>query len=290
MLSFINRKMNFTNDLVLTEEVVHENKAKRNTFKLLGNSMLGKFSQRANYSQTVFVNSQAEMEKAFSEHDIVDVLPISEDTCELEILSRQKGNPATTSRAGNCIIGAFVTAYARIQLHKDLMCLFSRGYHIYYVDTDAIIFVDPQPSLNRLMPLSLSPCLGDYKHELGTHANIKSFACLARKTYSISFLNENTKSNEVSVKSSGLSLSGSIAQNTISSKEFKILLKKWDKSSETSYVEIPQLRRFLNKNDGTVYHKISNQKLNNNINVQRIIQSVTSNTLPFGFHHANNKE
>ncbi len=241
--------------------------------------MLGKFSQRSQYSETLFVSSQQQMEKAFKEHNIIDLMPISENSCELEILADQKTTP---NRTGNCIIGAFVTAHARIQLHKDIMSLQSRGYEVFYCDTDGIIFIDPNPKLSRPLPLSLSPCPGDYKHELGNNVIIKSFACLARKTYSLSFTKKDQKTNEVSVKSSGLSLSSFLAKKALSISDFKNLLLNWQQTKEMS-IEVPQLRRFLNTQSSTVHHKICNHKLSNQLNVQRIVQNTSLKTRPFGF-------
>ena len=284
--------MGFSEHLKLTEENVQENKSKRTSFKLLGNAMLGKFSQRPQYSQTLYVNSQEEMEKAFREHEIVDVLPVSEKICELEILPllNQHSTKSTTgTRASNCIIGAFVTAYARIQLHKDILTLKARGYEPYYCDTDAIIFRDPNPSLLRPMPLSLSPCLGDYKHELGNQVTIQSFACLARKTYSISYFDKSKKQNKICVKSSGLTLSSSLAQKALNSKDFEVLLRNSQKTEMS--IKIPQLRSFMIRDSGNVQHRISDHKLSNKINIQRIVQSesTTSNTytLPFGYDFKN---
>ncbi len=270
--------MQFKDNLRLTEENVRENKEKRLSFKLLGNSMLGKFSQRSQYSQNVFVNSQDEMEKYFAEHEVIDVLPISEKVCELEILT---ANGERKPRSGNCIIGAFVTAYARIELHKDLMSLFLRGYELYYADTDAIIFTDPLPAVSRPLPLSLSPCFGDYKHELGPQSIIQTFACLARKSYSISFLNQESNTEEISIKSSGLSLSSNIVKKCISSKDFEVLLQNWHEKEMT--VEIPQLRKVLNRKDRTINHKISNHHISNTIDIQRVVDSIMSETLPFGY-------
>ncbi len=69
--------MKFEEDLQLSEDNVKTNKSKRRSFKLLGNAMLGKFSQRSHFSETLFVNSQEEMEKVFVEENVVDFLPIS---------------------------------------------------------------------------------------------------------------------------------------------------------------------------------------------------------------------
>ncbi len=272
--------MGFQEDLKLTEENIEENKSKRASFKLLGNAMLGKFSQRQEYSQTLFVNSQQQMEEAFEKHDIVDLLPISENVCELEILPQFTNQK---SRTGNCVIGAFVTAYARIQLHKDMMLLKSRGFQLYYCDTDGIIFTDPNVTLSRSLPLPLSPCLGDYKNELGNNVTIQSFACLARKSYSISVWSKTKKENQVCIKSSGLSLSSTFAQTALNCSEFETLLLNFEQNPIS--FEVPQLRSFVIKDTNTVHHKITKHKVSNHLNVQRFVKNVNEPTLPFGFNY-----
>ncbi len=274
--------MQFEGDLKITETNVEPNRAKKTTFKFLGNAMLGKFSQRSHYSETLFINSQEQIEKVFSEHEILDLLPISENICELEILPTSKCSSPSASRSGNCIIGAFVTAYARIQLHNDLMALNSRGFIPFYCDTDSIIFSDPKPCLKRPLPLSLSPCLGDYKNELGNNMCIQSFACLARKTYSIAFTDKSDQKEKISIKSSGLSLSGTLAQKSIKMQDFISLLSNWETKAMT--VEVPQLRNFLIKDSSSVQHRISKHKLSNKLDVQRYVQNISSPTLPFGYN------
>ncbi len=272
--------MKFEEDLQLSEDNVKTNKSKRRSFKLLGNAMLGKFSQRSHFSETLFVNSQEEMEKVFVEENVVDFVPISENICQLEILP-PSDKARSKTQSGNCIIGAFVTAHARIQLHKDLMSLIARGFQLYYCDTDGIIFSDPNLKLSRPLPLSLSPCPGDYKHELGNQIHITSFACLARKTYSLTFQKKGKTKTETCVKSSGLSLSSYFAKEAISTSDFKILLANWQTKEMT--IPIPQLRHFLISEEKTVRHKISEQKLSNKLDIQRRIQSVSSQTLPYGY-------
>ena len=277
--------MAFEGLLELTEDNVEENKCKRSSFKFLGNSMLGKFSQRLYFSQSVYAKSQQDIEEAAQKHNIVDILPISENICELEILPSLVNQHSTKSsmstRSGNCVIGAFITAHARIQLHKDVMALKARGYEPYYCDTDGIIFLDPNPTLCRPLPLSLSPCLGDYKHELGNQIVINSFACLARKTYSLSFFDKSKNHNEICVKSSGLSLSSTFAKKSLNSTDFHRLLSNWQKKEMS--VEIPQLRNFIRKETGNVDHRVSSHKLSNKVNIQRIVHNISGNTIPFGY-------
>ncbi len=269
--------MKFEGDLYLNEKNVCQNKSKRSTFKLLSNSMLGKFSQRTQFPETVFVCSQAEIEEIYQKTEMADILGITDNICEIQILPDKETN--SPNRSGNCIIGAFVTAYARTQLHKDMALLKRSGFSLCYVDTDGIIFSGPK---SHSLPLSVSPCLGDYKHELGNGNQIKSFACIAKKTYCISYLNNKTQKEEYSIKCSGLSLSSAISAQNLSPKEFEKMLFEFARNEKSGF-QIPQLRKYVVQKDTTVNSRITNVKLSNTLDIQRIVEAIDQPTYPYGF-------
>ncbi len=269
--------MKFENDLMLTRQNVVYNLSKKNTFKLMCNAMLGKFSQRSQFSETIFVQSQADIEALYQKSNIIDVLGISDNICEIQILPDEvKKMP---NRSGNCIIGAFVTSYARIHFHKDMQKLLNFGFNLCYVDTDGIICTGPK---HAKFPLSVSPCLGDYKYELGFKTEIKSFACIAKKSYSLSFLNPNTQEKGCTVKSSGLSLVSSHSLKKATHEKFKNMVLNWNRQQPDT-IEIQQMRKFIIKNQRSVKSQISTFKLSNSLDVHRIVSNIHEMTVPYGF-------
>ncbi len=274
--------MKFSGKLALTLSNVVFNASKRNTFKLMSNAMLGKFSQRAQFPETIYIKTQEELEAMYERSNIVDVQGISEDICEIQIFPNDIKK--TPNRSGNCIIGAFVTAFARIQLHKDLKSLQNRGFELCYVDTDGIIFTCPQEKENQI-PLAITPCLGDYKHELGENNEIELYSCIAKKSYSLSYTDKITKKPGFSIKSSGLSLLSDISQQNISPKTFQNMVLNWQKK-EVSTFSVPQLRTFVVKDENLsfVQSKIMTFKISNSLNnFTRVLIDVNKMTLPYGY-------
>ncbi len=266
--------MDFTGtNLALTCDKLNENKTKRNSFKMLANSMLGKFSQKSNYPEILYVKTKKDVDEIFSQEDIVDILPITDDICELQI----ENVNTTPKRNSNCIIGAYITAIARIKLHSHMCELEKSGFRLFYVDTDSVIF---SGNKNTKIPLNCSPCLGDFKNELGSQSEIKGFSCLGRKNYSIAYHQEDIEKSMVKV--SGLALTSKLAAECLSTEKMHNFLK--DRQNEM-YVEtsVPQFRNFACKDEDTITKKILNVRMNNIINIQRIVNDITAETLPFGY-------
>ena len=260
-------------NLEITPENHKENQKKRSSYKLLANSMLGKFSQKSNVPEIIYVKSKEAVDSLFCEQELVDIVPISEDICELQI-HQEEGIP---KRNSNCIIGAFITSWARIRLHQDLIKLKKAGCSLYYVDTDGIIFSSKR---NQEIPLVCSPCLGDYKHELGPNVEITSFSCLGRKNYSISYT-ENGLSKSL-VKVSGLTLRSKIAEDCLTVQKYEKLVQGLKDNIATEF-SIPQFRKYACKNEANVTKKILAVRINNEVQVQRIVQGVEKETQPYGY-------
>ncbi len=267
--------MQFSTALQLQMNDIQFNPSKQETYKLLANSMLGKFAQRSQFPQTLFVNSQEQIEEAFAKNELIDFFPVTNEICQLEVLPNEdlKRGP---KRSGNCVIAAFVTAYGRIHLHKTLLNLKENGFEPYYVDTDSIIFAGPK---QKALPLSISPCLGEFKHELGAKATIQSFACLGRKNYCINYKVDNTQ--HTCTKTSGLLLSSTIASQATTGYE-NILLARNENKVKT--LNVPQIRQFVLKEETKITQKLLNVRVSNEIDVQRFCShEVTKETVPFGY-------
>ncbi len=76
----------------------------------------------------------------------------------------------------NCVIGAFVTAQARLKLLSELNKL---GDRVLYYDTDSIIYIHIEGLYNP----SLGNFLGDFTNELIDNESIVEFASGGPKNY-----------------------------------------------------------------------------------------------------------
>lgn len=210
----MNDVMEFTNTpLELDKESFKENFEAREHIKLLLNSALGKFNQKTSNINSKLVRSSMEMEKLFEEcgENIVDFNEITDSLCQVHL----KSNSPThiQNRQKNPTILAFVTARARISLHKNLMNLVAHNYKPFYTDTDSILFSGP----NKNYPLEFGLSFGSFKHELGENAKIKKFQGYGRKNFYLSFQKPN-EHDDMLVKIAGLSLNSELAK-----KDFKNL-------------------------------------------------------------------
>ncbi len=241
--------------------------------------MLGKFSQKSQFPETMYIKNQKNLETLYETSNIIDIQGISEDICEIQILPEEQELKKTPNRSGNCIIGAFVTAYARIALHEDLQALHLNGFKLCYVDTDGIIFAGPK---DKEMPLCVSPCLGDYKHELGKDSEFQLYSCIAKKSYSFSYFNKKTQESGYSIKSSGLSLLSEISSESVSPTKFEKMVLNWQ-NKESTTISVPQLRTLVLKDENSVHNKLTSFKLSNTLNFCRYLVNVNEMTIPYGY-------
>ncbi len=105
--------------------------------------VVGKFSQKKEGSSLVYVRSQEELAKLFHNQEISveDVTPLSEDICQVLVQKQSKHNFA---RDTNCAITAFVTAYSRVEMHRDIQMLFDANMTPLYSDVDAICWAQKE--------------------------------------------------------------------------------------------------------------------------------------------------
>ncbi len=198
--------MEFSNSpLQLEENSFKQNLEAREHIKLLLNSALGKFNQKNTNIASKLVRTTAEIEELFKEcgDSIVDFNDISSSICQVHF----KTNTPIKSRQRNPTILAFVTARARISLHKNIMHLVANNCQPFYTDTDSILFSAP----TRNIPLDIGLSFGSFKHELGENTKIKSFRAYGRKHFYLSYQREN-KEDDMMVKVAGLTLNSHIAK------------------------------------------------------------------------------
>ena len=119
-------------------------------------SFWGKFGQRPNLKQSVYVYNQADFFQLImdSSKNVSDFHIINNNTCVIEYDYTDEEVP--DSPTGNVVIAAFTTCWARLRLLEVLHTVNERCL---YYDTDSIIYVDTD----------INPCnvpLGDYLGQL----------------------------------------------------------------------------------------------------------------------------
>ena len=250
----------------LKESDVQPDKQRRQMYKNFMNSTVGKFSQRSNYANTTYVESAEEIEEILQEDAIEDFTVFGEHVCEVETRSE----PSTCCRKTNPVIGSFVTALSRIDMHKHIMTLKHHGYLPLYTDTDSLIFCGENTSI----PLPISPNFGDFRVE---YANPMGFCCIGKKNYAVAL---NTPNETPILKVRGLALKAQNAQAQINFKTFENFLQKNSKE----VLSIPQVRLIKKSKSFEMSRKVTNVKLATELNFNRILtKSKHFTTLPYGY-------
>ena len=178
----------------------------------------------------------------------------------------------------NVIIGAFTTAYARIQLYSALGAL---GRSVAYLDTDSLIVKQPR---NTPLPLDMGPFLGQYKNEIteqySARAQLIEFVGLCPKSYAYRVLTEDGK-DEYCVKCKGVTLNYN-GLKKINFNTMKNALFKSGTQSTTSMESANKTQFKRNIFDASI-HSIEVSKTLSLTNNKRAKVANSHHTLPYGY-------
>lgn len=179
-----------------------KNNGLRQMAKICLNSLWGKFGQRGNKTQTVFIKSDAEFYKYITNDKIdhFDFNIIDENMMELNFNMKEDlcRDPSNT----NIAVACFTTAYARLKLYSLLEEL---GDQVLYYDTDSVIYVYDEANKDHKQ-VETGSLLGELTDELeGKH--IVEFCSTGPKSYAY-LMNEPDKDGVQTVcKIKGFTLS-----------------------------------------------------------------------------------
>ena len=270
-------KLNDTN-FMLNPNNVTPNKAKRNFYKLLMNSLFGKFIQRSDQTEIKFINNQDQLEDIFFDGaQIEDFLCPNEHIAMLFIKKNVHALPP--NRKINTYIGSQITAFARQVIYGHLQTLQNvKDCNIYQVECDSLYFSLPS---NLNCPLPFSHAVGDFKIEYSS--NILNFISLGPKHYSINFENSKGEIENIS-KFSGISLKNEFNQSIVNHETFDIMLQKFITKHEVNINLYQKLTRSDLKSM-TVTQQFQKFTIRNRVSSKRFL--VVSNdrlkTYPYGF-------
>ena len=238
--SKLNDKMQLDDsNFQISPEIIKPNKGQRNYFKLLCNALFGKFIQRRDQTNVMFMKSQEELNNLyFSGNVIEDFICPNENVCMVFVKKDVMKLPP--NRKQHLYIGSQITAYARQVIYEYLQTILSlEDYKVYQVECDSIYFSGPS---NKSCPLPLSPAIGDFKLEHSTE--ILNFFAFGPKHYCLNYLNS-TGTCENICKYSGLSLTNNLNANLINEETFEKFLNDFINHTESSI----QLQQKIIKSD-----------------------------------------
>jgi hypothetical protein len=129
-------------------------------WKLFMNCLYGKYGQ---HKKGVILKSEV------TEADL-EIYELKGLCGEFKILEEKDDNISPTS---NYIWAAYVTAYARVYLHKAFRTCADAGHKVFYADTDSIFYVHNDP-FNPESPFKIGTELGQFEEDKFVRAEVST--------------------------------------------------------------------------------------------------------------------
>ncbi|XP_055344050.1 uncharacterized protein LOC129592111 [Paramacrobiotus metropolitanus] len=183
--------------ITLDPERIEDNPARRAVAKIMLNSFWGKFGQRDNFQETLFINSAKQYFDLLRSEaiEIHSVHAVNANT--MMVTKSKKEDFIEGSNSVNIAIAAFTTSHARLKLLNRMEKL---GERVLYYDTDSVIFTCKE---DQWMPQT-GTFLGDWSNELEHgETHITKFVSCGPKVYSYQ-----TNTGRVELKAKGLTQNG----------------------------------------------------------------------------------
>lgn len=262
--------MSFTGSLRLNEKNVKKNLEERTQFKNLLNSLFGKFSQK-NYPYSCFVSEKSVLDEYFSTGNIVDVTPINSKIMQVQM--QHQTDRAKIDLKSNCVIGAFITSFSRVDMNINIQKLAKHGHSLFYMDCDNLVY---SSQIGNPNPLKIGPCFGEFKDEFEGEEILEYFA-LGKKNHTFTLKSQEGVVRTVS-KIRGLSMSAVMPKKAFSPDTYSSFLKSYLLRHKRS-IYVPQHRTKKGKSH------IQDFSFSNDVSPQRVIlnDSPILKTVPFGY-------
>jgi len=191
----------------LDRDSIRYNAAKRGLAKLCLNSIWGKLTERSNRSQTKLISEPHKLYRFLVTPGIIvlNMMFASEDVVWISWQFSSEERVASLHHT-NEVIGAFVTAGARIHLYSYLDRLQDKAI---YCDTDSVLYIQPagEPSL-----VKTGDNLGDMTSEPQANEIISEVVCAGQKKYAYRTINSTTGLSKTVCKVRGITLNYSASQ------------------------------------------------------------------------------
>ncbi|XP_071086525.1 uncharacterized protein [Haliotis cracherodii] len=154
----------------LDKDRIEKNPGHRTIAKMQLNSLWGKFGQRLDYSQNIYMNDPVQYFTLWRDerNTIKDVTVVNEHM--VEVTYTHKKEFQTPHSQFNVAIAAWITAQARLKLYETLA--------VVYFDTDSVIYIHRPHDANPELGLTL----GEFTDELDGNT-IKTFVSGGPKNY-----------------------------------------------------------------------------------------------------------
>ena len=194
--------------------------------------MWGKLTERNDRTRTKIISDPQELYRFLSTHGIqvANLMFASDDVvCSSWRYIAEENVP--NLRHTNEVIGAYVTAGARIHLYGYLYKLQQRAL---YFDTDSITYIQPNVDLPLV---ETGDCLGAMTSELKPGFHIEEFVSGRPKCYVYRIVDAVTGNRETMCKVRGITLNYSASQTVNFDVMKSMILRGDDTETVTVYIE-----------------------------------------------------
>ena len=190
--------------ITLRPDEIEVNPGLRAVSKLILNSFWGKFGQRDNMNQSLYISDPEKYFKMLTDKtvEINDIRLVNDEMVFLEY--KHKNEFVSPSNKINVVLAAYTTAQARLKLYGVLEALDRR---VLYYDTGSVIFTT---KICNGKPVEHKPYLGDLlgqlTNELETDIFIREFVSSGPKSYSYRYNKPNSQGILTECKVKGIRL------------------------------------------------------------------------------------
>lgn len=245
--------------------------------KIMLNSFWGKLAQRPNLTKTVVCLDYGNYWRVVNDEKLVMVGEVEVNPDVMLISYRNKHEEDCSPGNTNIGIAAFVTAYARLRLLKEIHRIEgSREGRVLYFDTDSIIFSSYAGEYKPKVGDYLGQMTDEIKDAYGVGSKIVKFASIGPKNYAYTVRQEDG-TEKTTIKAKGIHLNAKTL-NVISIETITNLAINYIKGENTT-VLAPQFQiqatkshnvesRYFNK----IYRAVSEKR-----------KIVGNNTRPYGY-------
>jgi len=188
---------------------IRYNAAKRGLAQLCLNSMWGKLTERSNKTQTKLISEPGELYifLVTPNVEVQNTLFANDDVVWIS-WQYSADERVPSLRHTNQVIGAYVTAGARIHLYGFLDTLQEKAI---YTDTDSVIFIQPAPKSEPYL-IKTGNNLGQLQSELEENEIIVEVVCAGPKNYAYRTYNSATGESKTVCTVRGVTLNYSASQ------------------------------------------------------------------------------
>ena len=274
----LNKSMNLEMCCELTPESICDNSFQRQFYKDLQNSFFGRFALKTNYNKHIFCKSLREIENCANKAntELVDLFPISDDICQIEISSPQKSLPNLNA---NLYVTALINCLSRKFIYEKMMEVEKCGGILLNCDVDSITFALKKDTQN---PLKIGPEIGSFKEVL-PNCKLLSYASLSPRNYSILYKNEKNEISQL-LKVKGLCLTSHNCDTLISHKTYSDFVDQ-NLANEIKSFYIPQTKKKFDKASKTSTEVLTKFNFTSETHIKRYLlrNSSTYETVPYGY-------